>query len=544
MAEEKNKPEPTRPAPRDIPLEKLKEIVEQAKVAPVTAEDGALLHGALDTLGIVTQELEAKGATIKKLRQLLFGAATETTAKVAQRISAASACAAGAAAENGGGKNGEKKPGHGRNGAAAYTGAEKVPVPHAALAAGCGCPDCRNGKVYPLEPAPLVRVTGMAPLLAKVYELGRFRCSLCGRVFTAQPPAGVGGEKYDETAAAMAALLKYGAGVPFYRLERLLASMGIPFPAAVQWEVAERAEQTIRPAAEELVRQAAQGQVLHNDDTPAKILEAGSWEDGDLDGRKKTQTTGIVSVRDGRRIALFFTGARHAGENLDQVLKRRAAELGPPVQMSDALAANTAGEFETIVSHCLARARREFADIAASFPAECLHVLEELREVYRRDGESRAAGMSPAERLSYHQEHSKPVMERLEKWMRAQSDERRVEPNSEFGKAMRYMLKRWDTFTLFLRVEGAPLDNNVCERALKKAVLHRKNALFYKTQNGARVGDAFMSLIHTAELCGANTFEYLVALLRHPREVKEKPGGWMPWNYEETLNRLPAGDVK
>jgi len=92
--------------------------------------------------------------------------------------------------------------------------------------------------------------------------------------------------------------------------------------------------------------------------------------------------------------------------------------------------------------------------------------------------------------------------------------------------------------TLFLREPGAPLDNNLCERALKKAILHRKNALFYKTQNGARVGDLFMSLIHTAELCGANPFDYLVALQRHATAVSEDPARWMPWNYTEALTEL------
>jgi transposase len=63
------------------------------------------------------------------------------------------------------------------------------------------------------------------------------------------------------------------------------------------------------------------------------------------------------------------------------------------------------------------------------------------------------------------------------------------------------MLKHWEKLTLFLRHPGPPLDNNICERALKKAILHRKNALFYKTVNGAHVGDVFMSLIYTCELC-------------------------------------------
>ncbi len=126
----------------------------------------------------------------------------------------------------------------------------------------------------------------------------------------------------------------------------------------------------------------------------------------------------------------------------------------------------------------------------------------------------------------------------LHQWLKHQFDEKLVEPNSALGEAISYMLKRWEKLTLFLRQAGAPLDNNLCERALKKAILHRKNALFFKTQNGARVGDMSMSLIHTCELNGANPFEYLTELLRHTGEAAANPDRWMPWNYRATLDRL------
>jgi hypothetical protein len=131
-------------------------------------------------------------------------------------------------------------------------------------------------------------------------------------------------------------------------------------------------------------------------------------------------------------------------------------------------------------------------------------------------------------------------MERLETWFGAMLAEKRVEPNSGLGKAIAYAQKRWGRLTLFLRVEGAPLDNNVCELMLKRAILHRKNSLFYKTQNGARVGDLFMSLIATAKLAKADPFDYLTELQRHATEVEQTPSAWMPWNYRETLGRALA----
>ena len=162
-------------------------------------------------------------------------------------------------------------------------------------------------------------------------------------------------------------------------------------------------------------------------------------------------------------------------------------------------------------------------------------MLEALGEVYCNDSRSREQRLSPGERLLFHQEHSGPVMKRLKEWLAAQLAEHRTEPNSGLGKAITYLLRHWTKLTLFLRQQGAPLDNNIAERALKKAILHRKNALFYKTMNGAHVGDLFMSLIHTCELNKVNPFDYLTELLLHPAELTVRPADWMPWNYRMTL---------
>jgi len=179
-------------------------------------------------------------------------------------------------------------------------------------------------------------------------------------------------------------------------------------------------------------------------------------------------------------------------------------------------------------------------EVIENFPQPCQHVLEQLGKIYGHDAKARQQGMTPEERLRYHQQESGPVMNELRAWLTAQFAERKVEPNSGLGMATRYLLKHWERLTLFLREPGAPLDNNVCERALKKAILHRKNSLFYKTANGARVGDLFMSLIHTCELNGVNPFDYLIELQKHVEELAKKPAAWMPWNYQETLQQMGA----
>ncbi len=424
----------------------------------------------------------------------------------------------------------------------------------------------------------VVRLVGQAPVKAVVYYLQKLRCNPCGAIFTAKPPEGVDPEaKYDPTVGSMIALLKYGYGMPFHRQETLQGNLGIPLPDATQWDIVDAQAERAEPVWQELVRQAGQGDVVHNDDTGVKILElmaerarqaalkdadagtaAQPWsaaknsaadlaEDADDDSAKEPGpdrtgmfTTGIVATGEGHKIALFLSGRQHAGENLKDVLRRRAAELPSPIQMCDALTRNLPGELKTIVANCLAHGRRQFVDVVDRFPEECRHVLESLSVVYHNDAIAQDRKLSAEERLLFHQAESGPTMEELHVWLVRQFDQRRVEPNSALGKAISYLLRHWEKLTLFLRVAGAPLDNNICERALKKAIRHRRNSLFYKTPHGAHVGDMFMSLIATCELCGANPFDYLTELDRHADSAAANPAAWMPWNYRETLAGLAS----
>jgi transposase len=522
------------------------DILARVRSAGLPEEDCKKLEALVDTVAWLNQELDRNALTLARLRSLFGLSASEKTRDVlatgeqAERDERPEECAA---------KSSEKPKGHGRNAARDYAGAERIHVAHGSLSSGDPCPRCpqqKRGKVYVLgEPHTLVRVVGRPPLSARVFELETLRCNLCGAVFSAQPPAGVGEKKYDATAASMIALLKYGTGLPFHRLERLQGNLGIPLPAATQWEIVEEAAQELAPVHQELVREAAQGRLMHNDDTSMQVLELRKVIER-LEASGETERTGIFSssivseLADGQRVALYFTGRKHAGENIADLLAQRSHELEPPMQMCDGLERNLPGEFETVLANCLAHGRRHFVEVAGSFPEECRFVLETLRDVYRHDATTRERGLSDEERLRYHQEHSAPLMQKLERWMAEEIDEKRVEPNSTLGAAIAYMQTRWDQLTLFLRKAGAPLDNNLCERALKKAILNRKNAYFYKTENGARVGDLFMSLIHTAELAGENPFDYLTALLEHPKELRRHPEQWLPWRYRATLGASAA----
>ena len=537
----------------DMDREELNQLVRRAQ-ASLSVEDYRKVKGMAEALTYLTDLVADQQTTIRDLRELMFPASTEKTKAVLEKAGIQNTpkptdqpgtpdpgIPKPGAAKPGAPKNGERKPkapGHGRNGAEDYRTALRVIVRHASLKPGDRCPGCLKGKVYEQkEPRQLVRIVGQAPLTATIHELQRLRCNLCGEVYTADPPEGIGQDKYDESAAAMIAQLSYGTGMPFYRLEHLQQNLGIPLPASTQWDIVEEAAEVIKPARDELIRQAAQGEVLHNDDTSMRVLalrRAIAEEDGERTG---IFTSGVVSTAEGRKIALFFTGRQHAGENLAEVLKRRAAELPMPIQMSDALSRNAPKPINLLVANCLAHGRRRFVQITPNFPEQCRQVLETLGEVYHQDRVARERGLSRVARLHHHQQHSKPVMDDLHLWFEAQLNEHKVEPNSGLGGAISYMLRHWQALTLFLREPGAPLDNNLVERALKKAILHRRNSLFYRTLNGADVGDLYMSLIHTCELNDVNPFDYLTELQRHAEELAANPADWMPWNHRTALER-------
>ncbi|MGD1158224.1 MAG: IS66 family transposase [Terriglobia bacterium] len=536
----------------EVNLQEWETLLERARKEPLDEKGYEKLQAALRAFRLLTEMIGEKNTTISRLRALLAKPSTEKTSKVLEQAGIK------APPKNSPPPNapGPPKPGHGRNGAQAYGGARRIKIAHASLQPGNRCPECQKGKVYEQkDPALRIRVVGQAPIAATVYELERLRCNLCGEIFEAAAPASVGEKKYDETAAAMIALLKYGSGVPFYRLEGLEASLGIPLPASTQWEIVEEIAAPIQPAFAELLRQAAQGEVFYNDDTSMKILALAraspsrpevKEESSSAHERTGLFTTGIVSTtRQGQRIVMFFTGRKHAGENLARVLVERAKGLAPPIQMCDALSRNLPKlpeKLEILLGNCNAHARRRFVQVTSNFPQECQLVLESFREVYRYDAEAEERGLTPEERLRFHQEHSRPVMDALQAWFKAQFAEKKVEPNSGLGEAITYCLRHWERLTLFLRQAGAPLDSNIVERALKKCILHRKNSLFYKTTNGAEVGDLFMSLIHTCELNEVNPFDYLTELQKHVPELAKTPAAWMPWNYRQTLQ--PAGTSK
>lgn len=528
--------------------------VERAQVEALLdrVESSHLLDGDLSLIArlirswlALSEILADKDASLARLRKLLFGPSADNRVKAPNRQASTPAAeksaqpAQSAVAQTGHDATARQpRPGHGRRPASSYTGASQVFCSDPDLQPGTSCPDhlC-TGTLYDTQrPAIFLRFTGQPVIGATRFDQQVLRCSACLTRYTARLPESVPPEKWDASADVAIAMWKYGCGLPFYRLSRAQAAFGIPLADSVQWERCVEVARSVRPVNDLLERMAAGADILHGDDTRVRILSLmRENKTRGADQRKGLQTTAIVARVGEHRIALYRSGRPHAGENIGALLELRPPGLDPPIQMGDALSRNWTHEFTTLVAKCLSHARRQFINLETSFPQETGYVLDILARVYGVEAETK--GMSAGERLLHHQAKSGPLMEELFGWIEERFAQKLVEPNSALGKAFSYAQRHREGLTLFLRQEGAPLDNNVAELILKLVVLHRKNSMFYRSMRGAKTGDLLMGLIETCRLNGIVAWDYLLALVRNRREVSARPAQWLPWNYHSALRQ-------
>jgi len=559
-------------APEDLNLspEQGESLIERLEHDACTPEDRRIVVQVLRLYFWLIFALQESKLSLKRLRIIIFGkpnkrrkrdsdSGGDSVASGGDEDSESSdghqgepADAATAEPSEAGEMDGEsgddsKRPGHGRLGADAYVGAERVECRHKDLAPGDRCPLCGHGTLYKLPPSRPIRIDGHAVLSAIRYELERLRCSACGEVFTAKAPAEAGESKYNTRARAAIVMNRYFLGVPFYRLEAYQALVGVPVPDATQWDQVERVADSAYMVFEHLVYLAAQGQLIYQDDTPVRILslikenaqaqDAQDQPPQDAESSERTgmQSTALVVQTGEHTICLYFSGRDHAGENLHKLLEQRQAGQGKPIVMSDALSRNEANEAMLIRCHCLYHGRRKFSDIEETFPEACDVVIRALKDVFDHEEVAQKEHLDDAERLSHHQTYSEPILKTLETWMEKQFKDREVEPNSSPSKAFTYMLSHGQTLTQFLRVPGAPLDNNTAERALKLIIRQRKNSLFYHNDFSAYVGSLLTSLIATCIQAGVNAMDYFVALQDNRSAVFANPANWLPWTFEAAL---------
>lgn len=435
------------------------------------------------------------------------------------------------------GQGGKKKKNHGHLGSSDYSGAKNRHVAHESLNVGDACPDCVKGRLYGLAPKELINLIGRSPLEAVRYLLEYLRCSSCQQTFTAPLPADASPNKCQPSANASVVVTKYALGVPSKRLETWQRYFGIPLPDSSQFDMCEVVANCCQGVFRHLEALAADSWLFQLDDTQMGVLslikENKSLKKGERYGMN---ATGILAYYQQHPIYLYYVGREHAGENLGRLLKNRSDGLPVPIQMGDASSNNTSHDHDTTPIYCNSHGFRKFKDTAEAFDWESGYILSLLGGVFKNDAATKS--MSQEERLAYHQRHSAPLMDQAHIFMTLLINKERVEPNSTLAKAIAYMLKRWTGFTCFLRVPGAPLDNNIIERALKLMIRFRKNALFFKNEVGAWIGSLLTSILVTAIASGANPMDYLIAVQTHRKDAADNPDLWFPWNYRERLTQL------
>jgi transposase len=450
---------------------------------------------------------------------------------------------------------------------------------HPTLTVGCLCPSCSTassgGRLRADTPKVVVKLEGTPLISGTRYTAEGLYCGLCGDRFPVNFPDEIkNAPKYDVSCASSLAIGRYVMGLPLYRIEKNQAMHEIPMADATQWDLVDKLYWVARPVHDVLIQYGSNGNLFHYDDTPKIIIE------NKVQGQP-THCTAFISVHEDKKIHLFFTGRNTAGKNVDEILKQRSSTdsiiammdasssnipktmtipedslnlktaidnspmLTVPLSTPSTLTAevqqlpkqsnNTAQVGESlapmfILAFCLTHGRRKFFEVFNFFDKECDFVLNIIGQVYMHDAHCKSKKYTPEQRLSYHQTHSAPLMQTLFIWINNQL---------VYDLTVRYMLRNWEMLTTFLRVAGAPLDNNWAERAIKIVIRHRRNSLFYRTSHGAQVGDCLMGIIYTCQENNVNAFDYLNTIQRHAVSVAANPTLWLPWNYKQNLGTLP-----
>ena len=429
--------------------------------------------------------------------------------------------------------------GHGRLAHTAYINATEHTISLESLSAGQLCPRACGGKLYRFEPGIIVNIKGQNLASVDKYWVEKLRCALCNEVFAADIPSHVYKEKYQPSFKAMLALQKYYMAMPFHRQDYFQSLIGFPMPASTQWQLMEELAGyalLVFPTLEEI---AANGSLIHNDDTVLRIVDTIHHNRQNPD-KKRTgmYTTGLLAQNGDHKIALFYNSQRHSGENMERLLHKRDANIGAVIQMCDALSHNIPKTHDTIVCNCLSHGFRKFDELQGFYPEHCLPIMKWLSIPFKVDEASKQLGHNSEQRLVYHQNHSLPAMLEVKTYMENLLSSKQVEPNDSLGKAIKYMLKHWEKLTRFLQIPGAPIHNNDMERGLKIPIRGRNTWLFYKTEYGAIVGGVLTSIIYTCELSGINPFDYLIALQVYKDQIVKEPKAWLLWNYEKALASL------
>lgn len=561
------RPQMKAPTHLDFTPEQIEMLIERLNNQALVKEDYPVLANLIKAMVWMNFSLQEKQLSIQRLRSI-FGIKTESAQNLAKLLEQAQTAEDEVATTeststdeqsvvpaqsnektedlNAATKKdpSDKKGKHGHRPALNYTQAKIIDVAHKSIKKGNLCPSCSKGKLFTLSPGTVLRIVGQPWLQMEIYRPERLRCAVCGEVFTAPLPPEVATEsRASSSAKAIVCLLKYRGGVPFYRQGQLQEILGTPVSPSEIWEMTEEVADALQPVYAIMCEHASAAELVHNDDTKARILSVmkdRGERKGTPDEDKRTGifTTAILAVWQNTdvRIALFFTGTNHAGENLDHLLNKRPQGLSAPIQQCDG-GHNVPKHHDTDLSCCNSHSRRKFYELVATWPKIVVKIIGWYSIVFANE---KSAPSDPLLRLKWHQDHSAPVMKQIKNYCDGLLERKEIEPNSSMGKAIAYLNNHWEELTLFLRIPGVPVHNNDAERLIKQAVRNRKNAYFYRNETGAKIGDILMSMMETCILNDANPWEYLVAIQKYQKDVRKNPALWLPWVYKNRIKELES----
>lgn len=539
----------------DISLDGLHQLLYRIERKELTDGDWAI-YSAL-VLQLIAREQgkqDRMAAKLKGASSLASGAVVE--GQLAQTEAAPAALpagqpASGPAADEGGST--KKVKGHGRNGAQAFVNAKHFAHGLPTEVLGTCCPACELGRLSRYREKVVIRVVGQPLFSPELHHLEQARCRNCGKVVRAEAPTGllegVGTDYivYDWSACAMLAVMHYFAAAPFKRLESLHEGWGIPLADANLWRVVDETDDLLLPLYRALELHGIQHATsLRIDDTGSMVVaiarqiraEVAALEalgESTRSVRTGINATGVLLETPGGTVVLFFTGRHHAGEVLDQLLAhRRPAPGSPPlVKVTDGASKNFDHQHKEalVEATCNAHAFLKFHDVKDKHPGEYALAGEVYKAVF--DNDDAAKGLTPDERMRFHRERSKPLMEKLKAKCEEKLKSKLVEPSSALWEPLTFIINQWPRLTRFYEVPGVPLDTNLVEQKLIIPVRYLAASFNYKTETGAEVGDRMMSVIATARANGVEPVAYLTHCLRNREDLAKRPADYLPWLYRD-----------
>lgn len=454
------------------------------------------------------------------------------------------------------GKEGDppKPKGHGRNGASAYTNAKHIFHRLALAIIGSLC-ICGDGRMRRYREKITIRIVGQPLFGVEVHHFEQATCKMCGRIVRAVAPnnileGGVGSNYivYDYSACAMLIVMHYFGGIPFKRLESLHAGWEIPLPDSNQWQIVNKTDDDLRPLYNALesfgMRMAVS---LRIDDTGSMVISIMRQINAEIEEARKLGNS-VKDIRTGINataayletpegtIILFYTGLHHAGEILDQLMKHRK-NCPKLVKVTDGASKNfDEGQRDLFIEGvCNSHAFLKFRAVKDHHPAEYAIAGEVYKQVFDNDDIAKSQGMTPDERMLYHEKNSKPLMEKLKAMCAGLVENRLVEPNSKLWEPVTFIINQWPRLTKFYEAPGVPLDTNLVEQCLIMPVRYLAASFNYQTGNGAEVGDHHMSLIATAQANDVEPAAYLEYCLKNHADLKKHPEKYFPWACRDKL---------